>query len=141
MEWQNGGIGVNQKPGDSSLRKAEELLDSLGDRIAALGTSEADLAKLADLFLRCTTAVSITEREYFDWSVLTTWDATNHIGYRTLLMIKGGYFRGRMDRNFKPGFVRIDNDRAVVRDNDTIIYFHLADGRWLVDDVMRPSSR
>lgn len=141
MEWQNGGIGSNQKFADMYIRNAEELLDTLEDQIAVLGISEADLAKLADLFLRCTTAVSITEREDFDWSVLTTWDASNHIGFRTMLMIKGGYFRGRMDRNFEPAFVRIDNDRAVVRDNDTILYFHLTDGRWQVDDVMRPSSR
>lgn len=121
MEWQNGGSGADQRPGHISLRKAEELLDTLEDQIAAMGTSEGDLAKLADLFLRCTTAVAITETEDFDWSVLTTWDASNHIGLRTMLMMKGGYFRGRMDRNFEPALVRIDNDRAVVRDNDTII--------------------
>ncbi len=138
-DWRNGGIGKEGTLLPQTIARAEELLDSAPELVAALGTSEQDLADLANLFLRCTTAVSVCGREDFDWSIFTTADAQNHIGFQSVMMIKGGFFMLRFDSKFLPAVVRIDGDMAVAYDNDTHIYFRLTEGRWLIDDIYRPN--
>lgn len=141
QEWQNGGIGTVKVPGPITSAQAEEFLNTIEAEVSALGTSDADLAKLANLFLRCTSAVAITDTQDFDWSLFVTEDASGYIGFQSILMIKGGFFPWRMDRNFEVDAVHIDGDQAVVFNNDTYLYFRLIDGRWLLDDISRPSSR
>ena len=140
-DWRNGGIGREGTLLPQTIARAEELLDSAPELVAALGTSEQDLADLANLFLRCTTAVSVCGREDFDWSIFTTTDAQNHIGFQSVMTIKGGFFMLRFDSEFLPAVVRIDGDMAIVYDNDTHIYFRLTDGQWLIDDIYRPNPR
>lgn len=141
QEWRSGGIGREGTLLPQTIARAEELLDSAPEAVAALGTAEQDLADLANLFLRCTTAASIAGKEDFDWSIFTTPDAHNHIGFQSVMMMKGGFFMLRFDSKFLPAVVRVDGDMAVVYDNDTHIYFRLVDGHWLIDDLYRPNSR
>ena len=135
------GLGQEKTPGSTTTRQAEEFLNSIGEQIATLGTEERDVASLADLFLRCTSAVDILDMKDFDWSVFTTEDASRSIGIQALMKIKGGYFFWRMDRNFQPAVVFIDGDSAMAYDNNIEIYFRLQNGRWFVEDVIRPCSR
>lgn len=135
------GLGQEQTPGSTTTRQAEEFLDTIGEQVSGLGTEEWDVASLADLFLRCTSAVDILDMKDFDWSVFTTEDASRSIGIQALMKIKGGYFFWRMDRNFQPAVVFIDGDRAMAYDNNIEIYFRLQNGRWFVEDVIRPCSR
>lgn len=140
-EVQGDGLGEERNPGSFTTSQAEEFLNTIEEQVSNLGTDEWDVADLADLFLRCTSAVEITDRSDFDWSLFTTKDAFNSIGIQALMKIKGGYFPWRMDRYFQPSVVFIDGDRAMAYDNNIYIYFRLLNGRWFVEDVTRPCSR
>lgn len=140
-EVQGDGLGEEKTPGSTTTHQAEEFLNTIEKQVSSLGTDEWYVAELADLFLRCTSAVEITDRSEFDWSLFATKDAFNSIGVQALMKIKGGYFSWRMDKSYQPAVVYIDGDLALAYDNNIEIYFRLVDGRWLIVDVSRPSSR
>lgn len=140
-EVQGDGLGEEKTPGPITAQQAEEFLNCVEEQVSALGADAKDVASLADLFLRCTGAVEIMDKQDFDWSMFTTGDAFQSIGLQALMKIKGGYFSWRMDRSYQPAVVYIDGDLAVAYDNNIEIYFRLMDGRWFIADVMRPWPR
>lgn len=112
---------------------AEEFLLSLDQEVQNLGTDVSELPKLAELFLRTARAVSITDRTDFDWTWMCTEDAMSYLGMRSLMKRPTVFYGG-----FEPEFIYVEGDTAFVYHYEAVIYFRQIDGKWKVEDIVRP---
>ena len=116
-----------------TVADAEEFLLTAEQQAQALGTSISDLAELTDLYLRTAHAVAVTGNDAFDWSWICTEDAVEYVGMQSLLNCPYVFYG-----SYRPNFIFIENDLALVYHYEAIVYYRFTEGKWLVEDIVRP---
>ena len=122
---------------------AKEFLKELPERLEGLQSAknEAELVKLAELFLQTTTAVPFSGRIDFDWNQFMTEGAQQNTGIRALLRTyvnragATGYFRGFLSGILRPHTVIMEEETARVATEGLQIWFLKYGGKWLICDV------
>ena len=122
---------------------AKDFLKALPEKLEALQSAknEAELVKLAELFLQTTTAVPFSGRIDFDWNQFMTEGAQQNTGIRALLRTyvnregAAGYFNGFLGGILRPHTVIMEKETARVATEGLQIWFLKYGGKWLICDV------
>ncbi len=143
-KWPEGEDYREHQPRENA--EASEYLQKLPQLLQEIrGTEENQIQRLADTFLRTSTAVALVGDTEFDWSVFCMDDWMNTMGMRSfftktvLWENASGYLHGRLKDPLAFQCVFEEDDHAIVYYYEITIHFMKDDaGLWKICDIEQP---